>query len=602
MANPPALILLETTEDEIKQKNITEFYKNEETKKQIITKLQKNGILNDYKVQIITKTGTELVVNVNANPIYNSQGKILAIHTTFIDQSSIAETRRSLRDSEQRNRALVEHAPEAITVLDMETMTFVDVNQKAMELFKMDRQELLSKSPIELTPKYLPDGKQSDIVALEKINEAIAGGKPIFDWIHIDSTGRKIPCQIQLIRLPHANRTLVRGSIIDMSEKIEAEQKLKRSQMELNQEKKMEAIGRLAGGIAHDFNNTLTVILGYCELLKLELYDNQVLYDMVSEIEQAGNKSSELVRQLLTFSRKEKPAKRAVDINLIIEETASLLQHLIGEDIIVEIDLDPNIGVIEAHPTDITQILMNLVINAREAMPHGGKLKIMTKDYMWMRGTGELHESVFLFISDTGIGMEDEIQDQIFEPFFTTKSSGTGLGLSTVYGLVEELNGSIKVESEAGQGTTFQLTFPVSDSEKVDQIVPENKFDETMLQGRHIIIVEDDAYVRNLVVKFAERFGMEVTATSSPTEVIELYKTTDYDIIISDMVMPEMSGVELVSHLRDSYPDLRVLIITGYMNQPQLQKVMAKGLPVLYKPFTQQNLLNMLLQIFTDIP
>ena len=600
MVNNPALALFGYTNEEIKQKNIIDLYATEKDRENTLTKLKKDGNLKNYQVTLVTKSGRILKLVMNSNPIYNAQGELVAIHSNFIHQASSVLTKQSLQESEQRYRTLVEHAPDAITVLDTGTMKFHDVNLKALEFFKMSREELLNKSPVDLTPTYLPSGEQSEIVAMQKIQEAIDGGNPVFDWVHIDADGKHIPCQVQLIRLPDSVRVLVRGSIIDMTEKFEAAQKLKKSQMELAQAQKMEALGRLAGGVAHDFNNTLTVILGYCELIKYEIDDQHELYEMINEIEKAGLKSTHLVKQLLTFSRKEEPVKGPVDVNQIIRETANLLRHLIGEDIRIEINLDNEIGLIDAHPTHITQILMNLVVNAREAMPTGGILKISTHDYMLMNAKGELHHSVFLYVSDTGAGINEEIIDQIFEPFFTTKTTGTGLGLSTVYGIVEELNGTIKVTSTPEEGTTFQLTFPLSNQESSKQKAPNNKLDKTILKGKHAMIVEDDDIVGNLVVKFLEEFGMDVTATMSPYKAIELLKTTDYDIIISDMIMPEMSGIEMVTEMKRQSENLKILFVTGYMNQPQLLKVMENGYPVLYKPFNRNNLLTMISQIFHD--
>ncbi len=364
---------------------------------------------------------------------------------------------------------------------------------------------------------------------------------------------------------------------------------------------KMEAVGRLAGGVAHDFNNLLSVINGYSDLSRHKLPENHPLQRNLYMIYQAGKKAEALTRQLLAFSRRQVMQPRIINLNSLVDDLEKMLKRLIGEDITLITRKNGELGVVKADPTQMEQVLMNLAVNSRDAMPEGGQLIIETsniffsEDQVHERVTMAAGEYVLLAVSDTGMGMDTAIQAQIFEPFFTTKEKGkgTGLGLSTVYGIIKQSGGFIWVYSEAGKGTTFKIYLPRSEEQTEERVLTRPK-PETLQGSETILLVEDDEAVLSIGELILERSGYTVLTASNGREALEQVKTHNHsvELIVTDVVMPGMSGKELADRIQVVVPRVPVLYLSGYTDDAIAQHgILDPGVEFLPKPFDREELL-----------
>ena len=379
---------------------------------------------------------------------------------------------------------------------------------------------------------------------------------------------------------------------------------LRTSEAQLRQAQKMEAVARLAGGVAHDFNNLLTVINGHAELLKARLDSGHPALEHAAEIKLAGERAAALTRQLLTFSRKQIMKPAILDLNSLISGFEKMLARLIGEDIQVEIHLDPALGSIKADPGQIEQVIMNLAVNARDAMPEGGILTISTENVDLGQSFARQHfdvqpgSYVQMTVSDTGCGMDEETQSRLFEPFFTTKApeKGTGLGLSTVYGIVKQWGGSIWLHSELGKGSTFKICLPRVEQRQAsngdgDECLPTRSLDGS----ETILLAEDDSSVRRIVNAILTQHGYNVLVTASAEDALELEKKHSgrIDLLLTDVVMPKVGGRELADLLTERRPDVRRLYMSGYTDDVVLQHRIEDSEDLfLQKPFTIEDVLE----------
>jgi PAS domain S-box-containing protein len=400
------------------------------------------------------------------------------------------------------------------------------------------------------------------------------------------------------------------GSFVDITERKRAEEEKAKLEAQLLQAQKMESIGRLAGGVAHDFNNMLTVILGYAVLAKRRLPAGDSLEPYLREIERAAMRSRDLTRQLLAFSRKQVITPRIVNLNDLVASTQKTLPRLIGED--VELRFIPTTGLwnIKIDPLQVDQIIMNLAVNARDAMPNGGTLTVETanvhldEEYC-RRHAGFLPGSyVLLTVSDTGIGMDKEVLAHLFEPFFTTKEfgKGTGLGLATVYGIVKQNNGFINVYSEAGQGTAVKIYLPRAAEETALTEAPAPA--SAPSGAGTILLVEDDAMVREFTTQLLKTLGYSVLAADSPAHALSLCQREDtpIDLLMTDVVMPGMNGKELMRKVEAIRPGIRVLFMSGYTaNVIAHHGVLDKGIRFIQKPFTLDDLARKVREAMADL-
>jgi two-component system, cell cycle sensor histidine kinase and response regulator CckA len=371
-----------------------------------------------------------------------------------------------------------------------------------------------------------------------------------------------------------------------------------RLEEQLSQAQKMEAVGQLAGGIAHDFNNLLTAILGYCELAQLAPRGTDVSADL-GEIHAAARRATELTSRLLAFSRKQVLQSRAFDPNREIRELEPMMQRLLGENITMLLRLDPEVGHVLADPSQLQQVLVNLLVNARDAMPHGGRIVVESRDAVLDDEFARSHTGarpgryVLLAVSDTGTGMDAVVRKRIFEPFFTTKErgKGTGLGLAQVYGVVKQSGGSIWVYSEPGRGTTFKIYLPRVDA--AADATEEGSGARAVFRGSETILVaEDEDVVRALLVRLLRARGYEVIeAADGESALAAASRVAGIDLLLTDVVMTDMSGRDLADRLHELRPGLPVLYISGYTDESIAHHgVLAEGVRLLEKPFTADQL------------
>jgi nitrogen-specific signal transduction histidine kinase/ActR/RegA family two-component response regulator len=371
-------------------------------------------------------------------------------------------------------------------------------------------------------------------------------------------------------------------------------------QEQLRQSQKMEAIGSLAGGIAHDFNNLLTVIKGYSELSRIGLKEGDTLRGNIDEIQNATERAASLTRQLLAFSRRQVMEMKVLDLNTILRGLDKMLHCVIGEDIELVTLLAEDLGRARADVGQIEQVIMNLAVNAKDAMPSGGKLTIETANVELDESYARSHVDVkhghyvMFSVSDTGVGMSPEVRERIFEPFFTTKKKGkgTGLGLSTTYGIVKQSDGNIWVYSKLGKGTTFKIYLPRVD-EPLEEIKKEVLKEELPRGNETILIVEDEEEVRKLAGKILERQGYRILEASQGDDALRISEKhgVPIDLILVDVIMPGMSGSELAKHLKSPHPKMKVLYMSGHTDDAILHHgVLEKGVNYIQKPFTMDRL------------
>lgn len=497
----------------------------------------------------------------------------------------------ALRESEQSYRELIENANDLIYTHDLNG-NFLSLNRAGQRITGYTEEEARKLNIADvISPEFLP-------TAAEMLDRKLRGSPPtIYSTEIIAKDGRRIPLEINT-RLVYKDGVpvAVQGIGRDISERLAAEEALRQSEEQLRQAQKLESIGLLAGGVAHDFNNMLTAINGYSDLLLRKLPPDDPLRTHVEEIRRAGERSAELTRQLLAFSRRQIMQPQIVDLNAAVKDSARMLRRLIGEHIELLTDLEPNLPKIEIDPGQLVQVLLNLVINARDAMPNGGTIIIETRietvdEKYASRHVGiEPGSYVLLSVSDNGIGMDARTRERIFEPFFTTKTvgRGTGLGLSTVYGIVKQSGGNIWVYSEPNRGSSFKIFLPAAKTESIHQS-KEPQQPELPLGSERILLVEDEDSVRMLGKEILTACGYNVIEAADGSEALRLALNAEnpIDLVITDVVMPQMGGRELVERLMAANPQIRVLFTSGYTDDAILRHgIIDKGADFLQKPFT----------------
>ncbi len=391
------------------------------------------------------------------------------------------------------------------------------------------------------------------------------------------------------------------GSLVSVAlQRRRAEEKNQNLQGQLEQAQKMEAIGQLAGGIAHDFNNLLTGITGNISLLQMDLESSDPIYDILTEINEAATRASSLTRQLLAFSRKQIIEPRVLDLNDLVLNLQKMLGRLIGENISLTTRLSSELSQIQADPGHLEQVIVNLAVNSRDAMPSGGKLTIETKNVELNEEYSRSHpparpgKYVLMSVRDTGTGMDKATCSRIFEPFFTTKplDHGTGLGLAMVYGIVKQHNGWVEVDSELGQGTIFRIYMPQVNNRKQQTL--ETPTGTPLPTGHEtVLVVEDEAVVRNIAVRILGRQGYRVLQASDGAEALDVVANSSrpINLLVTDMVMPGMSGKQVADQLLEQYPKLRVLYTSGYTSGEIVDHgVLAEGVNFLGKPYSPEDI------------
>lgn len=511
---------------------------------------------------------------------------------------------KALRDSEAHYRLLFESNPFPMWVYDLETLSFLAINEAAVNCYGYSREEFLSMTIRDIRPL-------EDVPALlDNVSRVASGQEDAGAWRHRKKDESVIDVEITSYPLKFNGRLAELVLASDITMRKETEEALRRSEEQLRQAQKMEAVGKLAGGVAHDFNNLLTIINGHASLSLRRLNQDDPLYRKLEMIQTAGERAASLTRQLLAFSRKQIMQPKVLDLNHVIFETNKMLQRLIGEDIDLLIGLMPDLGKVKADPGQIEQVLMNLSVNARDAMPKGGKLTIETHNVYIDESYASRHVSVspgryvMLAVSDTGCGMAASTRERIFEPFFTTKEvgRGTGLGLSTVYGIVKQSGGNIWVYSEVGQGTTFKIYLPCIDSPNEEfKVMTDDAQASTGTET--VLLVEDEEMVRNMTREILLESGYQVLEAKHGHDALLVAERHDGPIhlMLSDVVMPQMSGRELAEQLSPKRREMKVLYMSGYTDDAIVHHgVLDEGMAFIEKPFTPNGLTRKLREVLSS--
>ena len=530
-----------------------------------------------------------------------------ALHSIEGEKSK-REAEEALGESEENYRNLVESSTDAILMLDVERK-IVSCNQAFLDQFGYERNEIKGRST-----RIIHKSDESFRSFGEKTYPAIESSDSYrTEWEFMRKDGSDFPVETitSVIRSSDGRTRGYVGVMRDFSERKHAFEEKKKLEAQLQQAQKMEAIGTLAGGVAHDFNNLLTSILGNAELALMDLGKDNPLYESLKEIIKAGNSAASLTRQLLAFSRKQILQPVVLNLNTVTADIDKMLRRMIGEDIELKTLLEPDLGNVTSDPGQIEQVLINLAVNARDAMPQGGKLTIETanvdleEDYFVNHGVIAVPGPyVMLAVTDTGCGMDKETQSRIFEPFFTTKEKGkgTGLGLSTVYGIVKQSNGFVWAYSEPGRGTTFKIYLSRVEGEEV--LLKKEKGPTDKLKGSEaVLIVEDDAALRNLAQKTLHLYGYSVLEAENGEEALRVSKEHEGPIhlMITDVVMPKMGGKETAERLQPLYPQMKVIYMSGYTdNAIAHHGVLEPGLNFLEKPFTPQGLVRRVREVLDE--
>ena len=534
---------------------------------------QSEGVLREAKEGLETKVAERT----NELRIANEQ---LQFELTEHNRAEEA-----LRESEKKYRDLVVNALVGIYKTNLNG-DILFANEALARIFEFDSPEEMISVGILLRYKNLKD-RQALIETLQKEGKVVD-----YEIEFLTKSGKTLNV---LLSATLVGDTLS-GMIMDITPRKRAEEEKVALQDQLRQSQKMEAIGRLAGGIAHDFNNLLTIIKGYSQLSFIELKEGDPLRNNIEEIQKASDRAANLTRQVLAFSRRQVLDMKILDVNTILQDLDKMLRRVIGEDIELVTLLSKDLGNVKTDPGQIEQVIMNLAVNARDAMPSGGKLTIETANVELEETYARAHIAVksgryaMLSVSDTGVGMTPEVRDRIFEPFFTTKEKGkgTGLGLSTVYGIVKQSEGNIWVYSEPGQGTTFKIYLPRVD-EPLEELRQKAVEKEIPRGSETILIVEDDEPVRKLSTQILKRQGYAILEAGNGNEALHLCEERKQPVhlILTDVVMPEMGGRELVKRLKSLHSEMKVIYMSGYTNNAIVHHgVLEKGVNYVQKPFT----------------
>ena len=513
---------------------------------------------------------------------------------------AIKKREKALRKSEKKYRFLVQNASSIIMRWNTKG-NFTFINEYARTFFGFNKKELIGHP---LTATIIPPGESGGRDLNKMIGDIIADPEKFVVNENENITKKRVRKWLQWSNKPIYNESGEISEILSIGTDITEQKKLEE---QLRQAQKMEAVGRLAGGIAHDFNNLLTAINGYAELILLSLDEKDPIRADLAEIKKAGSKAALLTEQLLSFSRRKIIKPGVFNLNNLIADLENMLRRIIGEDIELKTILEKDIKNIKADPGSIEQVIMNLAVNARDAMAEGGKLLIETStiflDSRYTRKHSEVEPGFYtcLAVTDNGSGIDPEILPNIFEPFFTTKemNKGTGLGLSTVYGIIKQSGGSITVYCEPDQGTTFKIYLPQvleeSGQNKAAAIQPDD-----YSGSETILLVEDEELVLNFAVSILEKYGYRVLAAPSGGAALKLCEKERHspDMVFTDVVMPGMSGTQLAEKLTALYPQIKVLYASGYTeNAIAHHGVLDEGIDFIQKPYGAEELLAKIREI-----
>ncbi len=508
------------------------------------------------------------------------QQVLTATEVNRLSMRELEQTDTALRESDERLRRIYNAANDAILLIEPHSAEIIEANPKASQMFGYSQEELVGMCAAKLNPSEKINYKN----ILEEITKNNEAGQS-HQLTYFTKSDDTLSTEASFSSVQIEGKLYVLAVVRDVTRRKQLEAQLRQSQ-------KMEAIGQLAGGVAHDFNNLLTVITGYSNLLLYRIDDEEIRQD-IEQIRKAGDRAAALTRQLLAFSRKQVLQPKILDLNVVVTDMEKMLRRLIGEDIELDTNLTQPLERIKADPGQVEQVIMNLAVNARDAMPDGGKLTIQTAGVQWHPPSHikmEPGRYVLLTVSDTGMGMDDQTQARIFEPFFTTKEAGkgTGLGLATVYGIVTQSGGTIQVDSQPGNGTTFKVYLPHVEVWREES--DSNTAPDSVENGSEtVLLVEDETGVRSLARDILQRNGYNVLEAQNGKEALQIVQqhTAPIDLLLTDVIMPHMNGYDLARQLSNLRPAAKVVYISGYANKALNRNGGEEaGENFLQKPFT----------------
>jgi PAS domain S-box-containing protein len=538
------------------------------------------------------RDGSHFPVEVRISP-FEAEGRAVLLAVAR-DATWRKAAEAALRESEARFRTLVEALPDAVFLSAGGRVAFC--NPACVRLFgAAGPGQLLGRTPFELHPPRWHEVIRGRIAAIRATGEPVP---EIEEEVTRLDDGRAVPVRVTALPVADGGPEAVLVVLHDLTSQKQLESQLRQSQ-------KMEAFGQLAGGIAHDFNNLLLVINGYGDLVKRELPDGGTAKAWLLEMVGAGQRAATLVRQLLTFSRRQVVAPKRIDLNHVLEHARAMLARLIREDIDLSASPAPGLWAVEADPGQIEQVIINLVVNARDAMPGGGTITIQTRNVAAEAPHEPRAGRVLLEVSDTGCGMTDEVKARIFEPYFTTKEvgKGTGIGLATVYGIVEQAGGAIEVQSEVGAGSTFRIYLPRAAGDAAPEPPPAPPPEKARADAV-VLLAEDEQVVRAMVSIFLRELGCQVLEAPDGAEAIRLAEEHPgpIDLLVSDVIMPTMGGGDLAARLLVLRPGMKVLFMSGYTDDTVVsQGVSHDHFAFLQKPFSKADLLRKVREVL-DAP
>lgn len=551
------------------------------------------------KYRSLDKNGQVHYIEGNFDSIRDNQGNLKNIVFVGDDITSLKQSEEALGREKEKFRILVEAFPLGVLLVD-DTGRIVYINSGFSEIFGYTANNVATEE--EWYAAAFPDFEyRQQILESWKERGTVGTRESAFNHKYTVTCKDGAAKTILIFRIPlESGERLLVCQDITRQESIEAQ---------FMHAQKMESIGRLASGIAHDFNNLLTTIIGNADFALMDLKKEDPSYEVIREIKDAADRASNLTRQLLAFSRKQSRHPEILNLNMKIRETEKMLKRLIGENIKLELMLSPGLKMVNMDPGQVEQIIMNLAVNARDAMPEGGRLIIQTINV-------ELNEDdhvspvelipgeyVLFSMSDNGTGIPRDIQEQVFEPFFTTKEKGkgTGLGLSTVYGIVKQNQGNILIYSEPGKGTTVKIFLPV-DTKHISKGGNDSGKEVSLYGTETILLTEDEDRVRKIVEMMLKRYGYNVIAAANGQEAIHLFKTTGKPVklLLTDMIMPGINGLELAKTLREMRPELKVLCMSGYTDSALYEGIRDEGFAFLNKPFAPKVLVGKIRELLDE--
>lgn len=543
-----------------------------------------------------TKDGRLLQIETSVNPILSDAGELVGFLAVQRDVTARKQIETALRASEARYRLLAEAAQDNIYVVTRE-LTLEYVNIAAARTLGLSVDDATGKRLDQMVPPAVVD------LARRKLTTVFEANQPRHDEDLIALPSGDVWMSTWLVPIvrDEGRAEAVLGVSRDVT-------KHKRLEAQYMQAQKMEAVGRLAGGVAHDFNNLLTAILGYADLLSAQLSADDPRWADVQEITKAGQSAARLTRQLLAFSRRQILQTVALSLNDVIRDAQKILGRVVGEDVSIQLDLAPDLEPVMADPGQLEQVMMNLAVNARDAMPNGGRLSIKTENVEIDQSQGHIRgispgRYVLLAMTDTGSGISPEVHAHLFEPFFTTKGpgKGTGLGLATVHGIVKQSYGCIWVDSEPARGATFTILLPSTQPSAKPVHQPGPTEAESFASSETILLVEDNAPLLRLASKILRRLGYRVLTANSAEAALDLCAREGniVDLLITDVVLPGLSGPTLADQLKAQWPQLRTLLMSGYTDDNIVRHAVVDGRrPFLQKPFTPEALARKVRMVF----